>query len=247
MAAAALPRQDKTDKRGSLLGAASTHSSVSGVAPANSSSGFFTSSSTAAASSTSSSKADDGSASSSSSKSSSAAPAAASLPLSTSNVLEALDAIVQSYGAKLQPKKANRLSLKAGKKEEEEKAFIASMTQLMAVMRTDKTSGSMFWPRLFYERMIMTQALSPAAQLEAYKNIFSHWLELVPPGDVSTNTTNRKYALAFLHFCSMHHMDPDNALLGIQASEKAIGLGYRTADPTMRSLNVRARFSKQQG
>lgn len=236
MSAAARP-----DKRGSLLGAVSSaHSSTSG-APAASSSGFFTSSASAGVSS---SKSDDGSASSSSSKSSSAAPAAASLPLSTSNVLETLDAIAQSFGAKLQPKKANRLSLKAGKKEEEEKAFIASMTQLMAVMRTDKTSGSMFWPRLFYERMITTQALSPPAQLEAYKNIFSHWLELVPPGDVSsTNTTNRKYALAFLHFCSMHHMDPDNALLGIQASEKAIGLGYRTADPTMRSLNVRNLFS----
>lgn len=122
-------------------------------------------------------------------------PTAFSSPSGT--VLDQLDALQPLRKAnyrrltlKLDPK----LKKKTKEEEEEEKRFIAAVNQILVQVPRDRIHT--VWLRLFAERMHTAQTLTSPHQMEHYMNVFTDWLEVVPPSEA--NSVNRKLALAFL-------------------------------------------------
>ncbi len=139
------------------------------------------------------------------------------------NVLDALDALQH----KKKIRQANAKKKKSREEEEEEKRFVSAVSQILALIPKDANIQSI-WARLFHERMTASQTLCTASQMEHYREIFVDWLELVTATE--ENVSNRKLALSFVHYAACHHLDPDNSLIGLHASEKAILMSFKASD-----------------
>jgi hypothetical protein len=113
-------------------------------------------------------------------------------------VLDQLDALTAlrkpNYRRLTLARQDPKLKKKTKEEEEEEKRFIAAVNQVLVQVPRDKFHT--VWLRLFAERMHTSQTLTSPHQMEHYMNVFTDWLEVVPPSEA--NSVNRKLALAFL-------------------------------------------------
>lgn len=139
------------------------------------------------------------------------------------NVLDALDGLVH----KKKSKQVAGKKKKSKEEEEEERRFVSAVSQILALIPKDANIQTL-WARLFHERMTTSQSLCTTAQMDHYREIFTDWLELVPASEENTN--NRKLALSFVNYAACHHLDPDNSLIGLHASEKAILLAFKASE-----------------